>query len=83
MSNLTLEERVARLEEVFTVMFGSLDVNEHKTWLRKASEESKELRKAVEASSEKLDSYIKSDQHKKFLELRSKLFQDDQEARAP
>jgi len=82
MSNLTLEERVTRLEEVFTVMFGSLDVEKHKKWLKDAFQESNKLRKAVEASSEKWDDYMKSDQHTKFLELSKELSQDNQGGRA-
>ena len=46
-SNLTIEERVGRLEELIFLMFGTLNVEEVKETLKKEYEEIKQLEEEI------------------------------------
>lgn len=48
MSELTLEERVTRLEELFKLQWGELDIETQKKWVREAHERLGKLNESID-----------------------------------
>jgi len=81
MSAVTLEERVTRLEELFKLHWGSLDIEEQKENLDELHQEMDKAKKAVDVTSQKWDEYKKSESHQEFLKMRQELSRDINERR--
>ena len=79
--SLTLEERVTRLEELFKLHWGSLDIEDQKKGLKELHQEMDKVKQAVDATSQKWDEYQQSEKHQEFLKLSKKSSLDPNEER--
>ncbi|MBA7490038.1 hypothetical protein ES702_00572 [subsurface metagenome] len=73
MSDLSLEERVTRLEELFKLHWGILDIEKQKNDLKELHQEMNRVKEELDASEKKWDKYKQSELHQEFLKLSQKL----------
>ena len=81
MTDLTLDERVTRLEELFKLHWGSLDIDVQKENINELHREMDKVKKALDATSQKWDEYQQSEVHQDFLKLRQERSKDPNEKR--
>ena len=69
MTDLTLNERITRLEELFKLHWGSLDIETQKKGLNELHQGLDRVKEKVDATSRKWDEYQQSEAYQDFLKI--------------